>query len=87
MRHPCSSALVLAVCLIAPLAGMAADTHAAGDPDTPDCRCRAPDGSLKDLGTVQCVEITGQSRLVRCVMSTNTPYWRPVDGVQGCPVT
>lgn len=56
-------------------------------PTGPDCRCRAPDGSLKDLGTVQCVDITGNSHLMRCVMSTNTPYWKPVDGVEGCPLT
>ncbi|NND89350.1 MAG: hypothetical protein HKN42_00700 [Granulosicoccus sp.] len=51
----------------------------------PDCKCRAPDGQMRDLGTVQCVDIVGTRKLVRCEMSTNTPYWKTVDGVEGCP--
>lgn len=50
-----------------------------------DCQCRAPGGVLQDLGTVQCVDIVGTKSLVRCEMSTNTPYWKKLDGVVGCP--
>ncbi len=50
-----------------------------------ECRCRAPDGQMLALGTVQCVTIVGQQSLVRCEMSTNTPYWNRIEGVEGCP--
>ncbi len=50
-----------------------------------ECRCRAPDGQMQALGTVQCVTIVGRQSLVRCEMSTNTPYWNEVEGVEGCP--
>jgi len=50
-----------------------------------DCRCRSPDGKLQELGTVQCFNIVGTDQLLRCEMSTNTPYWKKVDGVKGCP--
>ncbi len=51
----------------------------------PACKCRSPDGQMQDLGTVQCVNIVGRNSLVRCEMSTNTPYWKKVEGVAGCP--
>ena len=50
-----------------------------------DCQCRAPDGQMLDLGTVECFDIVGHKKLVRCEMSTNTPYWKKVDGIEGCP--
>lgn len=50
-----------------------------------DCQCRGPDGQMRDLGSVQCVDISGRPSLMRCVMSTNTPYWRKLDNVEGCP--
>ncbi len=56
----------------------------APEPD-PDCQCRAPGGAMRDLGTVECVDIVGSKKLVRCEMSTNTPYWKSVEGAQGCP--
>ena len=51
----------------------------------PDCQCRAPGGLMKDLGTVACFNIVGNNRMVRCEMSTNTPYWKELEGVAGCP--
>lgn len=51
----------------------------------PDCQCRAPDGSMKDLGAVECFNVVGTPRLLRCEMSTNTPFWKRVEGVEGCP--
>lgn len=51
----------------------------------PDCKCRAPGGIMRDLGTVECVQIGGTAKLVTCVMSTNTPYWKDVENVEGCP--
>lgn len=50
-----------------------------------DCQCRAPGGQMRDLGYVECVNIVGTQNLVRCVMSTNTPYWKKLEGVEGCP--
>jgi hypothetical protein len=50
-----------------------------------DCQCRAPGGQMRDLGYVECVDIVGTQNLVRCVMSTNTPYWKKLEGVVGCP--
>lgn len=52
----------------------------------PDCQCRAPGGDMYDLGTVQCVDIAGRSKLVMCTMSTNTPYWKDVEAGKGCPL-
>jgi hypothetical protein len=40
---------------------------------------------MRNLGTVECVDITGEKYLVRCEMSTNTPYWRKIKGGSGCP--
>ena len=51
----------------------------------PECQCRSPDGQMQDLGSVQCVDIVGRKNLVRCEMSTNTPYWKKVEGTSGCP--
>ena len=51
----------------------------------PDCQCRAPGGLMQDLGTVACFDIVGNKRMVRCEMSTNTPYWKEVEGIEGCP--
>lgn len=51
----------------------------------PDCQCRAPDGSMRDLGAVECVDITGTRKLVRCEMSTNTPFWKDIENTIGCP--
>jgi hypothetical protein len=50
-----------------------------------DCQCRAPGGTMRELGYVECVDIVGTQRLVRCVMSTNTPYWKKLEGIDGCP--
>lgn len=50
-----------------------------------NCQCRAPGGQMRDLGFVECVNIVGTQNLVRCVMSTNTPYWKKLEGVEGCP--
>ena len=50
-----------------------------------DCLCRARGGTMRDLGYVECVDIVDTQRLVRCVMSTNTPYWKKLEGVDGCP--
>jgi len=50
-----------------------------------DCKCRAPGGVMHDLGTVECVHIGGRPKLVTCTMSTNTPYWKDVEDVVGCP--
>ena len=49
------------------------------------CKCRAPGGIMRDLGTVECVDIAGREKLVFCTMSTNTPYWKDVEGGVGCP--
>lgn len=51
----------------------------------PDCQCRAPGGEMRNLGTVECVNIVGTLKLVRCEMSTNTPFWKDLEGIQGCP--
>ena len=50
----------------------------------PECRCRDPNGEQRDLGTVACVRIGSSDYLVRCEMSTNTPYWRRLDDDAGC---
>ncbi len=51
----------------------------------PECQCRAPDGGMRDMGSVECFDIVGTQKLVRCEMSTNTPFWKEVRGVEGCP--
>ena len=51
----------------------------------PECQCRDPRGERRDLGTVECVDIAGAAYLVRCEMSTNTPYWRRLSDEAGCP--
>ena len=65
------------------LAALLFATAAAAAP-SPDCQCRAPDGQRRDLGTVACVDIGARSWLVRCEMSTNTPYWNRLRGEPGC---
>ncbi|MEE9334586.1 MAG: hypothetical protein V3U65_10895 [Granulosicoccaceae bacterium] len=62
-------------------------SYALDEPSETDCQCRAPTGDMKNLGTVECVNVTGRQYLVRCEMSTNTPYWNKLDGVEGCPIT
>lgn len=57
-----------------------------GGPD-PDCWCRDADGERRELGSLSCVTITGRQYLVRCEMSTNTPYWKRVGPGEGCPAT
>lgn len=57
---------------------------ASDDSPQPDCQCRAPDGERQDLGTVTCVRIGSKPYLVRCEMSTNTPYWRRLRDEAGC---
>lgn len=53
--------------------------------DKPECQCRAPGGVMRDLGTIECVDIVGKRHLVVCDMSTNTPYWRKLEQSEGCP--
>lgn len=60
-------------------------TVALAQADKPDCQCRASGGVMYDLGTVECVDIAGRKKLVVCTMSTNTPYWRDIEGGQKCP--
>ena len=50
-----------------------------------DCYCRAQDGSMQNMGVVACFDIVGSKTLVRCEMSANTPYWKKIDGITGCP--
>lgn len=50
-----------------------------------DCKCRAPGGQMRDIGSVECVDINGKKSLKICVMSTNTPYWKKIDNSHGCP--
>ncbi|MBX2835531.1 MAG: hypothetical protein KTR35_01670 [Gammaproteobacteria bacterium] len=59
-----------------------ASSWAEGDTD---CQCRDSQGSMQNLGTVMCVDITGNQYLVRCEMSQNTPYWKRVNEQSGCP--
>ena len=73
-----------------PLAAVAQSPDGPGGPDgaaaAPECRCRMPGGSMRDLGAVECLEIGARRVPVRCEMSTNTPYWRTLDGgARGCP--
>lgn len=82
-----ATVLAFAVAGTAPGVSAAAEVadRAAATSAPPECRCRAPGGALRDLGTVECVEIGGRRVSVRCEMSTNTPYWRRVEGVAACP--
>ena len=73
-KHPLVAALTALL-----VAGGAAATA----PDV-DCQCRDPHGERRDLGTVECVDIAGTAYLVRCEMSTNTPYWRRLRDAAGC---
>ncbi len=57
------------------------------EPSDTDCQCRAPTGDMKKLGTIECINVTGQRYLVRCEMSMNTPYWNKLEDVEGCPIT
>ena len=50
-----------------------------------DCQCRSPGGLMQNLGTVACFNIVGNNRMMRCEMSTNTPYWKELEGITGCP--
>ena len=78
-------AALLALLATSP-AGAAGPGAGPADATAPDCRCRMPGGALRELGTVECVEIGPQRVRVRCEMSTNTPYWRPLGpGSGGCP--
>lgn len=86
MLYPAAArALGWRACLIL-LFSMSVSLAAAQDAAAPpDCKCRSPDGQMLPLGSVQCVSIVGRQSLVRCEMSTNTPYWKAIDGVEGCP--
>jgi len=44
--------------------GLSANEAMAGV-DEPDCQCRSPGGERRDLGTVECVQISGSAWLVR----------------------
>jgi len=77
------AAAVTAVCIINASLAFAQGTNTEGI--DPDCQCRAPSGQMRDLGSVECFDIVGHKALVRCEMSTNTPYWKKVDGIEGCP--
>ena len=81
-RTPVAAAFVAALVAL-PFPSAVPAAPAAGAP--PECRCRVPGGALRELGTVECVQIGPRRVRVRCEMSTNTPYWRPVDGAEGCP--
>ncbi len=48
------------------------------------CQCRSPGGERRDLGTVECLRISGRAWLMRCEMSQNTPYWNRLNQQQGC---
>lgn len=62
--------------------GVAADTS---QNNKPPCQCRDRDGQRRDLGSVDCFDISGTRSLFRCEMSSNTPYWKPIDDNGGCP--
>lgn len=49
-----------------------------------NCECRDQAGSMRSIGFIQCIEINGGQRLVRCEMSSNTPFWSPLTE-NGCP--
>lgn len=76
----------LTMVMVSLITGQAMAQSANTDSGTaPECKCRSPDGQMQALGTVQCVDIAGRKNLVRCKMSTNTPYWKRVEGTSGCP--
>ena len=79
MRETVSAALRAAA-----VAGTLVAAGAAPAAPPPDCQCRDPEGGHRDLGTVECVDISGRPWLVRCEMSTNTPYWRRLNERAGC---
>ena len=87
-RAAASRRVGLAACALSLLAAGSSrgadDTAGVATP--PECRCRVPGGELTDLGTVACFELGGAAVTMRCEMSTNTPYWRRIDGPAGCPV-
>jgi len=49
--------------------GMLANVAIAGL-DEPTCQCRSPGGERRDLGTVECVQISGSAWLVRSAPAT-----------------
>lgn len=63
--------------------GVAAETSQGSGPL---CQCRDRDGQRRDLGSVDCFDISGKQSLFRCEMSTNTPYWKRIDKQDGCPL-
>ena len=63
--------------------GVAADTSQG---NKPPCQCRDNAGQRRDLGSVDCFDISGTRSLFRCEMSSNTPYWKPIDDQGGCPL-
>jgi len=84
--HPIAPSAASTAMLVAVLAVAAPSTAALAADGDPDCRCRDPQGERRDLGTVTCVRIGRGDYLVRCEMSTNTPYWRRLDDRPGCPL-
>ena len=87
-RVPAPRAVATAACaLLLGIAGpvFGADVAPDAGASPPECRCRVPGGGLTDLGTVACFELGGAPVAMRCEMSTNTPYWRRIDGPAGCP--
>lgn len=78
-----SQVRILSVMLIAVL--MSPVTPLFAQSDKPDCQCRAPGGVMRNLGTVECVDVVGHRYLVVCEMSTNTPYWKKLEGSDDCP--
>lgn len=88
LKIPLNCKTVVAVALLAAcsvIASLALAQSIETDTIDADCQCRAPDGQMRDLGSIECVNIVGRRKLVRCEMSTNTPYWKNIDGIEGCP--
>jgi len=54
------------------------------DAPPPDCQCRAPQGGMRNVGTVLCITVGTSPVMVRCEMSTNTPFWKPLGDGGGC---
>ncbi len=71
------------------LIALAFCSSALGNSSTPDddCQCRDASGTMRNLGTIECVNITGEQYLVRCEMSTNTPFWKKLENGAGCPLS
>jgi len=61
-----------------------APTQASTRASPPDCRCRLPGGELRDIGTVTCLTVSTTPVMMRCEMSTNTPFWKPLGDGSGC---